>query len=194
MNIVFAYICLDTHRVFRVKPALVTFAPARVPETLVLKVTDEELKQFTNTAWTWGRGFYSDKHVLTPEASKKLEILNDRCMALELLYFNVAVWRQNFEAHIPFAENAEEILIQEAKSQIETKDQGHFPLLSQYAKAWDLELEMAAQLVLLKGEEKRACIVRTELFKIEWEARLLKSADPLQELAHLKEAYPIFER
>ena len=192
MNLLYVYICRSTNRVFRTIPANLANVPAKIPDVLVLQVYEEEIKVFPEPAWAWGRGFYSEVSPLSDDQAAKLKTLNDRCFALESLYRNVGIWRQNFEFRIPFHELAQEFLYKEALSYLETKSSKNLPLLSQISTSQKIDFEAAARLVQLAYEEKRACIVSTESFKIEWETRLSNSAAPLAELELLKRAYPLF--
>ena len=192
MNLVHVYICRTTNQVFRTLVANLVNVPARVPEVLVIHAYEEELKVFEYPAWTWGRGFYSEANPPSEVQQTLLKLLNDRCFALETLYRNVGIWRQNFELKIPFNELAQDILLEQAMTYLETKETKNLALLSQISTSHKVDFEAAARLVQLAHEEKRACIVSTESFKIEWETRLLNSATPLAELEHLKRAYPLF--
>ena len=192
MNLLYAYICRSTNRVFRTIPANLANVPAKIPDVLVIQVSQEELSVFAEPSWAWRRGFYSEMNPPNEEQSTKLKILKDRCFALESLYRNVGIWRQNFELRIPFNDLAQDFLYKEALFYLETKSQQNLPLLSQFSTSQKIDFEAAARLVQLTYEEKRACIVSTESFKIEWETRLLNSAAPLAELELLKRAYPLF--
>ena len=192
MSLMYAYICLKTQRVFRTVPGNIDTITARLEDVLVLQISEQELNKLHPVAWVWGRGFYQDTNPLSSEEIERLQILNDRCFSLETLYRNVSLWRQNFVLNIPFNNLAEDLLCQEAESYIATMITDNIPLLSRYSASLNLDLHSAAKLALLAREEKRACIVTTELFKIEWENRLLLCAVPSQEMELLKEAYPIF--
>ena len=186
MKLSYIYIDLATKRIFREVPYDPRFSPAQLDGVRGMQIHDFHYDPHVPQAWSKFQGVHRCQEPITAAESQRIQVLNQRCEALEFLYRMIFFQRIPHTGALIFDEQIFNLRLNEAKDFLERRQWNPDGFLANYAQIKRMSPVEAAELMLFLEKARQEALKQSEKTRLEWETQMLTSSDPLKSLEDFK--------